>query len=123
MGILCSLLGIGGGELMGPLLLTLKVLPQVTSATISMMSLLNSSSTILHYGILGEINYKLAAITFSIGLLGGLSGRSWALYVTAKYKRPSVTTFMLASVLAISLVLLVYDVSVNETDWSLHAFC
>lgn len=30
IGILCSLLGIGGGELMGPLLLHLKVLPQVT---------------------------------------------------------------------------------------------
>ncbi len=31
IGILCSLLGIGGGELMGPLLLILKVIPQVIS--------------------------------------------------------------------------------------------
>ena len=108
---------------MGPLLLTLKVLPQVTSATISIMSLLNSSSTILHYGILGQINYKLAAITFSIGLLGGFSGRSWALYVTEKYRLPSVTTFMLASVLVISLALLVYDISVHKSDWDMHAFC
>lgn len=29
IGVLCSLLGIGGGELMGPLLLILKVIPQV----------------------------------------------------------------------------------------------
>eukprot|EP01035_Chromulina_nebulosa_P017316 gene17316-22857_t len=71
IGILCSLLGIGGGELMGPLLLQLKVIPQVSSATTSLMSLFNSSSNVLHYAIIGEIPYILAVSVFAIGILGG----------------------------------------------------
>ena len=35
VGVMCSLLGIGGGELMGPLMLGLGLLPQVSSATTS----------------------------------------------------------------------------------------
>lgn len=58
VGILCSLLGIGGGELMGPLLLALGVLPQVSTATSSIMSLLTSGNTIVHYAILGEYNFS-----------------------------------------------------------------
>eukprot|EP01034_Spumella_vulgaris_P037085 gene37085-45751_t len=75
VGILTTLLGIGGGELMGPLLLMAKVLPQVSSATTSIMSLLNSSSSILHYMLLGEVPLYYALLTFLIGSAGGLSGR------------------------------------------------
>lgn len=55
VGILCSLLGIGGGELMGPLLLTYHVLPQVSTATTSMLSLLTTANNIVHYGIMGKM--------------------------------------------------------------------
>jgi len=71
IGIMCSLLGIGGGELMGPLLLSYKVMPQVSTATTSMMSLLTTCSNILHYAILGKINYSWGAAVFVVGLCGG----------------------------------------------------
>ncbi len=54
VGILTSLLGIGGGELLGPLFLAYHMLPQVSTATTSMMSLLNSANNIVHYAILGK---------------------------------------------------------------------
>jgi uncharacterized membrane protein YfcA len=54
VGILSTLLGIGGGELMGPLFLTYHLLPMVSTATTSMMSLLNTANNIIHYGIAGK---------------------------------------------------------------------
>jgi len=124
IGILCSLLGIGGGELMGPLLLSLKVLPQVSSATTSLMSLLNSSLTVLHFAIVGNMQFECMAICFSIGLLSGFSGRAFALYMTARYKRPSMLIFCLAFVLFLSLCLLIYNIaSEGRPDFNFHSFC
>ena len=59
IGALSSLLGIGGGELMGPLMLHLKVLATVSPATTSMMSFLNTSSSIVHYMTLGKTHSPL----------------------------------------------------------------
>ena len=55
IGCLCALLGIGGGELMGPLLLQLGLLSDVSSATTAVMSFYTTSSNILTYGISGSI--------------------------------------------------------------------
>jgi uncharacterized membrane protein YfcA len=71
VGILSSLLGIGGGELMGPMLLQLGVLPTVSPATTSLMSFLNTSSSFVHYLTLGEVPYAYAAWVFGIGCAGG----------------------------------------------------
>lgn len=123
IGILCSLLGIGGGELMGPLLLSLQILPLVSSATTSFMSFMSSSSNILHYAIQGRIDYKWGLLTFAIGMFGGILGRSLALYLVARYKRASITTFALASILCISVVLLAYDIGSGKIDLKMHYFC
>lgn len=63
VGVLSALLGIGGGELMGPLLLSLHLLPPVSVATTGTISLLNSANTLVRYVLLGTpdhpINYTL----------------------------------------------------------------
>ena len=59
--------GIGGGELMGPLLLRLKVLPEVSSSTVPVMSLLNTSSSVIHYMTIDEYPYEYATGMFIIG--------------------------------------------------------
>ena len=70
IGIMCNILGIGGGELMGPLLLFLHIEPQVTSATSSFLSFLSSSSNVLHYGVDNEIPLGVAAWIFPVGFVG-----------------------------------------------------
>ena len=70
IGIMCNILGIGGGELMGPLLLFLHIEPQVSSATSSFLSLLSSSSNVLHYGVDNEIPLGVAAWMFPLGIVG-----------------------------------------------------
>ena len=70
IGVMCNVLGIGGGELMGPLLLFLHIDPQVSSATSSFLSLLSSSSNVLHYGVDNEIPLGVAAWMFPLGIVG-----------------------------------------------------
>ena len=70
IGIMCNILGIGGGELMGPLLLFLHIEPQVSSATSSFLSLLSSSSNVLHYGVDNEIPLGVATWMFPLGIVG-----------------------------------------------------
>ena len=70
IGIFCNILGIGGGELVGPLLLVLQLDPQVSSATSSILSLLSSSSNVVHYGVDGEIPLRTAAWVFPVGVFG-----------------------------------------------------
>ena len=70
IGIMCNIVGIGGGELMGPLLLFLDIEPQVTSATSSLISLLSSSSNVFHYGVDNEIPLAVAAWMFPLGFAG-----------------------------------------------------
>jgi len=123
IGILSALLGIGGGELMGPLLLSMKVLPQVSAGTTSFMSLLNTSSSIIHYMTLGDVPYTYAAWVFGIGAAGGITGRLLALFVVEKTGRVSILIFMLFVVLVLSFGMFIYDVWVDSVDFSVGSLC
>jgi hypothetical protein len=57
------------------------------------------------------------------GMLGGITGRRLALFITDRYKRPSFTVLALVGVLFLSSALLVYDIAVSETDFSIHNVC
>ncbi|MEC7609156.1 MAG: hypothetical protein VX964_03190 [Verrucomicrobiota bacterium] len=61
---------INTGELMGPFLLVLGFEPQVSSATSSLLSLLSSSSNVVHYGVDREIPWKIAAWIFPVAVVG-----------------------------------------------------
>jgi uncharacterized membrane protein YfcA len=87
------------------------------------MSLLNSSSDIIHYIIDGAVQWNWAAIVFSIGLLGGFSGRLLALYIAKTYGRASITVFMLCVVLLSSCGIYLFGLSTEEADFSAHKYC
>lgn len=123
VGIMCSLLGIGGGELMGPVLLHFKALPQVSSATTSVMSLFVSSSNIVHYALMGEIPVKTFGIVFAIGLVGGGIGRVSALHISAVTGRHSSLIFTLCLILVLSVGLLALHLVKEELDLKIHGIC
>jgi hypothetical protein len=60
---------------------------------------------------------------FAVGLAGGATGRTFALYVLSRYKRASFICFILAFILFIGLGLLIDDIVVNERDWAFHSLC
>ena len=123
VGVLSSLLGLGGGELMGPLLLAIGMLPRTTSATTATTSMLSTLSNEVHYAIEGVLTPEYSALVFCLGLVGGLVGRRSALYISAHFGRPSVIVFALGLVLTCSLSLMVYDLLSSEADWSFHRGC
>lgn len=87
------------------------------------MSLISSTSTVLHYAISGDVDYALSGIIFIVGFSGGLVGRLTALYVSEKLKRYSVLIFTLATVLFISFWLIVYHLITEENDFVFHNLC
>ncbi len=123
IGVICTLLGVGGGELYGPLMLTYHVMPQVSSATTSMMSLLNTTPAVIRYLVKGEIDLAVGGILFLVGLTGGYVGRHTGLYISSRYGRPSVIVFALTAVLALSAVYYVYQLSASDFDSSVASYC
>jgi uncharacterized membrane protein YfcA len=123
IGILSSLLGIGGGELMGPLLLQLGVLPMVSSGTTSFMSFLNTSSSLVHYITLGDVPFATASWVFLIGAAGGTTGRSTAVYISELYNRQSILIFTLIGLLVASFCVYVYYLAVDDFDFDWGAYC
>lgn len=123
IGFFCVLLGLGSAEITAPYFLSLGIPPIVSSASTSIISLLYTSSSLFHYAVLGRIDYEAAAVMFAVGLAGGVTGRSFALYVLQRYKRASFICFIIAFILFIGFGLLVDDVITNERDWGFHSFC
>lgn len=88
-GLLSSLLGVGGGMLINPLLLELGVAPDCTAATSSLMILFTSISAIAQYGILGRIQWDYAGFLFILGLIGSVVGQHILGTIVKKYKSQS----------------------------------
>jgi uncharacterized membrane protein YfcA len=88
-GTLSSLLGVGGGMLVNPLLLELGVAPDCTAATSSLMILFTSISAIAQYGVLGRIQWDYAAFLFILGLAGSVVGQHVLGTIVKKYKSQS----------------------------------
>ncbi|CAB9524455.1 Sulfite exporter TauE/SafE [Seminavis robusta] len=110
IGLLAALLGIGGGELLGPiLLLLLQMDAQQSSATTAIMSMMNSGTNLFHYLVMDMMIAPDYAITLGLaGLVGGSGGRLWAIHV-AQRGRPSIIAWSLCAVLALGTALVAWE--------------
>ena len=122
-GVISSLLGMGGGEIMIPTLLYLKFLPQTASVTVSLMSLLTTSSSLVHYVILGGFPYSYGVAVFIIGAVGGISGRFAAYKISRTYNRPSLLVLILVCVQLLSFMMFTYYLSIDQIDFDLNSYC
>eukprot|EP00873_Tetraselmis_striata_P026586 jgi/Tetstr1/446850/TSEL_034328.t1 len=73
-GLMAGFMGIGGGMIMSPLLLTLNVHPQVTAATSSMMVLFSSSAASVQLALEGMIDPWLAVSFAALAMLSSATG-------------------------------------------------
>lgn len=125
IGAVAGLLGLGGGELMAPLLLVVGMLPQVASATSALMVLFTSSSNVVHYVIKGVLSpdpgYVSAALI--IGFSSALCGRLLALRLVRKLSHPSIIAFVLGGVLLVALALLIVNMTRDKVEWSFSSIC
>lgn len=105
-GFLAALCGIGGGMIMGPKLLELGCLPQVQSATTATTLFVMSTSTAIAFWVQGT-----ATVDYSLWLgfataLGAVVGKALVGWLVKRLQRPSVIMFLLAGIIALSVVVM-----------------
>ena len=109
-GLCGSMLLMGPGMILGPVLLTYKTDPQVTSATTIFIVLLGAISSALDYWIAGLLTVDYAAYFDCIAVLASVLGVSVIKFTVKRYGRTSVVVFLLSGIAAFSCVLVpVYD--------------
>jgi Sulfite exporter TauE/SafE len=123
IGILSSLLGIGGGELLGPVLLSMNILPTVSTATTSVLEVATSLISVITSMVTGTLEYDTALIFFAVGLVGGSVGRTAGLWYAEKYGRGSMLIFVLAVVLLLAQIEYIQELVNGPTSFSVLSFC
>lgn len=101
-GIVSAFLGVGGGVVIGPLLLDLGLIPQVSTATSSFMILFTSSSSSFQYVLMGKIPPAFMAWYFMVGFFSAIVGQLFVVWLVKKTGKQSFVNFMLAAVIIIS---------------------
>ncbi|GAQ79300.1 hypothetical protein KFL_000280050 [Klebsormidium nitens] len=105
-GVIAGLLGIGGGMIVGPLLLELGMLPQVTAATGAFMVLFSSSLAVAQFALLHMIPLYTALYYGAVCALSGYIGLSVVRYLVKKSGKSSLIIFSLAIIIALSAVVI-----------------
>jgi uncharacterized membrane protein YfcA len=123
IGVICSLVGIGGGELLSPLMLSLHLRPEVTSATSAMMSFLNTATIVVKTLTFDTADYGATLFFLAAGFLGGLLGRKVGLFVSTHYGRASYIIFSLVAALALTCVYYIYELGIGAAGFDSGAIC
>lgn len=109
-GLAGAMLGIGGGVIIGPVLLSYNVHAQTTAATAIFMVCFGASISTLQYIIQGILPLDYAIFFTVVSILGSLFGVLMVKWLVEKYNRSSLIIFILAGILGVSaLVLPVFD--------------
>lgn len=117
-GVITSVIGIGGGEVMGPFLLYLGMVPVCSTATSAGMSAINTLLNIVNLGARDELPHVVFIIPLVIiGAVGGLLGKLFGFWVVSRYHRSSVLIMTLVVGLAIGIV--IYSVYLATEDFVL----
>ncbi|GAM18396.1 hypothetical protein SAMD00019534_015710 [Acytostelium subglobosum LB1] len=106
-GVLASLLGIGGGMIKGPVLLSMGLSPDIVAATSSFMILFTSASSAFQYILLNKLALDYGLVYYIIGFVACFVGTQTLIWVVKKYKRRSYIIFLISSIIILSTILLV----------------
>ena len=107
-GWVAGALGIGGGVIFNPLLMSMGVPPKVSSATGMYMINFSKISTTFLYLVFGELYLDYALWIGCWSVVGSVIGLSGANHYMKKSNRQSIIVFFLAFVLILSVVLVPY---------------
>ena len=124
VGLISALLGIGGGEILGPTLLLLNMNPLHSSTTTSVVALLNSGTNTLHNFTAGLIiSPGYFASIWSVGLISGGSGRAFSMILSKRSGKNSIIAFSLSALLGIATALVVIELVKSPPEWESEGVC
>lgn len=99
-GALASTIGMGGGVIMGPLLLTLQVHPLATAATSTLMILFSSSAATLSFAVAGSINAEYGLIYGICNFMSSFAGVFLVSRLVRRTGNSAVIIILLACIMA-----------------------
>lgn len=73
-GVISSYVGIGGGMILNPILVSMKVMPHIVVATYSVATFYSVSTTLMQYIVFGNFNFGYGIAVFFTGIIGSLCG-------------------------------------------------
>jgi len=105
LGCLAGMVGLGGGVMMSPLLLELRVHPQAAAATSTFITVFASTTAAVTFGLQDRLNLEYMALFAPICLIGGFLGVYVLTGLIKKYKCTSVVNVLVGSLILLSAVL------------------
>lgn len=125
-GVAAGGLGFGGSVVLGPLLLSLNVHPQVTAAVCSAIVFCSSSLAALQYWLADRI-VLAQAVGYGLAAMGGSTlGVLWVSAAIRRTGRASITVLLLSALIGVSaVVVLIFKLipAVMKGDMHFHALC
>eukprot|EP01122_Echinamoeba_exundans_P005926 TRINITY_DN1610_c0_g1_i2.p1 TRINITY_DN1610_c0_g1~~TRINITY_DN1610_c0_g1_i2.p1 ORF type:complete len:411 (-),score=49.86 TRINITY_DN1610_c0_g1_i2:435-1667(-) len=119
-GIMSSSLGIGGGMVLGPIMLELGMLPDVTAATSSFMILFTAWSGVFQYLVAKRVRLDYAIFFGLCGIVSSVLGQTALDYMVKKHGRKSIIVFTAIFIISLSAILLTYT-SGRSIYWNIQA--
>lgn len=103
-GMVASLLGVGGGAIIGPLFLELGIPPQVAATTASFAMMFSSSMSVVEYYLLHRFPVPYALYLFAVAAFAALVGQYIIRRLIAVLGRASIIIFVLSFTIFISAI-------------------
>jgi uncharacterized membrane protein YfcA len=131
-GFASAFLGVGGGIVIGFLLHEMALLPQVASATVTLITTFSCGSNCVQYFLRGRLPLDWAALFFGVSLVGGWFGMMAVTRLVARFRSGSLVVMALALMVLIADGLLtgigvghIVDTlkAGNEIDFTFHSPC
>ena len=115
-GFIAGTIGIGGGVVLGPILLSYGIFPVVSTVTTNFLVLLTSSSTSLQFILSDMMNYQYAFVSIIFSILGSYVGTKVIHHYFTKSGRQSLLIFALVLVIGASALILPISSIISTVD-------
>ena len=129
-GLMASLLGIGGGMVIGPLLLEIGMHPVVSSSTTACMTLFTASSATLQYLVGNTDTFDYFLFYVAISFCAGLLGRKFIQAYLERTGKQAAVVMLLAMIITLALCVMAYvtigrvvDNVTNNVAFSFQDLC
>lgn len=107
IGILSTMLGIGGGMLVAPLLIFLKIDSNIVMATNSMTTFFSALTSSMQYIIVGNIKYDFMLLFILLSIISSKTGLSYVKTINKKCSSTWPLILLLGLVIFISSILII----------------
>jgi len=123
-GVISGVIGIGGGMVLGPLMLTMGVDPRVSTATTATMIVMTASSVSIMYAVTGYISWDYYCYFSVVCILGAYFGKG---YIDAYVKRTGMASMLvglMATIISLSVLgfIVILFTNLGNRGWCIDGF-